>query len=188
MFLTPPDPRYAESFQRYVDDYRRAGEASRVSKYAAGERDFPAYVESLHLAARGIDLPADRVPYHTFWLIDAGEIVGIIRVRPRLTPEVEKNDGHIGYDVAPSCRRKGYGTTLLQMVLIEARRLGLGRVIVTCATSNVPSRRVIEKCGGRLLGETIDDDDGHLLYRYELATPELIPSLDSVPERSTFSA
>ena len=47
MFLTPPDPKYAESFRRYVADYRRAGEASRVSKYAAGEGDFAAYVESL---------------------------------------------------------------------------------------------------------------------------------------------
>jgi predicted acetyltransferase len=185
MFLTPPELRYAESFRRYVDDYRRSGETSRVSKYAAGERDFSAYVESLHLAARGINLPEDKVPYHTFWLIDAGEIVGIIRVRPRLTPKAEKNDGHIGYDVAPSHRRKGYGTALLRLVLIEARRLGLDRVIVTCATSNVPSRRVIEKSDGRLLGETIDDDDGQVLYRYELLTPGLLQSPDLIPEKST---
>jgi predicted acetyltransferase len=60
------------------------------------------------------------------------------------------------------------------MVLVEAGRLGLGRVIVTCATANVASRRVIEKCGGRLLGETIDDDDGHRIYRYELVTTGLV--------------
>jgi predicted acetyltransferase len=172
MFLTPPDLKYAEPFRRYVDDFRQAGEASRVSKYAAGASNFITYVESLHRAARGIDLPEHHVPYHTFWLIDDGEIVGIVRVRPRLTPSGEKNDGHIGYDVAPSCRRKGYGTALLRMVLIEARRLGLGRVIVTCATSNIASRGVIEKCGGRWLGEVIDEDDGHALHRFELNTPD----------------
>jgi predicted acetyltransferase len=172
MFLTPPDAKYAKSFRRYVDDYRWAGDAERVSKYAAGASGFPAYLESLRLATRGIDLPEDRVPYHTFWLIDGGEIVGISRLRPQLTPKAEKNDGHIGYDVAPSYRRKGYGTALLRMVLVEARRLGLGRVIVTCAVSNIPSQGVIEKCGGRLLGEAIDDDDGHAIRRYELATLE----------------
>jgi predicted acetyltransferase len=172
MELIPPDPGFAESFKRYVGDYRRAGETGRVSKYAAGESDFPAYVESLRLATRGINLPADRVAYHTFWLVDAGEIVAIVRIRPRLTPKTEKNDGHIGYDVAPSRRGQGYGTVLLRMALVEAGRLGLTRVIVTCAATNIASRRVIEKCGGRMLGEVIDDDDGVFLSRFELNVPE----------------
>jgi len=182
IFLTPPDPKYAESFRRYVADYRREGDAGRVAKYAAGETDFPSYVESLHRAARGIDLPADRLPYHTYWLIDGGEIVGICRLRPRLTPQAEKDDGHIGYDVPLFHRRKGYATALLRLVLAEARRLGLDRVVVTCATSNVASQRVIAKCGGRLLGETTDDDDGHAIYRFELITPDPFPAAE--PETS----
>jgi predicted acetyltransferase len=171
MRLTPLDPSFAESFRRYVDDFRRAGEASRVAKYAAGAEDFPAYLRFLRLAAAGVDLPEDTVPYHTYWVIDVGQIVGTVRIRPRLTPKAERNDGHIGYDVAPSCRRKGYGTALLRLALAESRRLGLpDRVIVTCAADNTPSRRVIEKCGGRLLCEATDEDDGHALLRYELIT------------------
>jgi predicted acetyltransferase len=176
MHLTPPDLSYAEPFRRYVEDCRRAGDTRRVSKYAAGTEDFPAYVESLRLAARGIDLPEDKVPYHTFWLIEAGEIAGIVRVRPQLTPKAERNDGHIGYDVAPSRRGKGYGTELLRLSLVEARKLGLSRVLITCATSNTGSRRVIEKCGGRLLGEVMDEDDDQPIYRFELLTPELSTS------------
>jgi predicted acetyltransferase len=170
MQLIPPDLSYAESFKRYVEDYRRFGDPARIAKYAPGAENFPAYIDSLHLAAQGINLPEDRVPYHTFWLIDGGEIVGIVRIRPQLTPKAEKNDGHIGYDVCPSHRRKGYGSVLLRLALMEAQRLGLSRVIVTCAKSNVLSQRVIERCGGRFLNETIDDDDGHELLRYELAT------------------
>lgn len=170
MRLTSPDLSYAESFRRYVEDCRRAGDAGRVSKYEAGVSDFAAYVESLHLAARGINLPDDKVPYHTFWLIDGCEIVGIVRVRPSLTPKAERINGHIGYDVAPSHRGKGYGTTLLRLALVEARGLGLSRVIVTCAVSNAPSRRVIERCGGRLLGEVINDEDGQVLHRFEVST------------------
>jgi predicted acetyltransferase len=171
MLLTPPDLCYAESFQRYVADHRHAGDGKRVAKYAAGEGDFPAYVESLRLASCGEGLSEGRAPYFTFWLLDGGEIVGIVRVRPRLTPIAEMNDGHIGYDVAPSRRNKGYGTELLRLALLEAGRLGLSRVIVTCATTNNASRRVIEKCGGQFLGEVTDEDDGHNVYRYAFTTP-----------------
>ena len=117
MRLIPPDLLYAETFKRYVDDYRLAGDTERVSKYEAGATDFPAYVESLRLAARGINLPVDKVPYHTFWLVDSDKIVGIVRVRPRPTSKVELYDGHIGYDVAPSHRGKGYGTLILRLAL-----------------------------------------------------------------------
>ncbi len=175
MFLATPDPAYAAAFGRLVADYRRAGEPTRVAKYAAGAGDFPAYVESLRLAERGINLPEDKVSYHTYWLVDGGEIVGVVRVRPRLTPRAEKNDGHIGYDVPPSHRNKGYGSALLRLALVEARRLGLARVIVTCAADNVASRRVIERCCGRLLGEVTDDDSGERINRYELSTPEPEP-------------
>jgi predicted acetyltransferase len=168
--LITPDLSLSQAFQRYVDDYRRDGDAARVAKYEPGTRDFPAYVESLRQARSGIGLPEDRVPFHTYWLVDGGEILGIVRIRPRLTPKVERNDGHIGYDVAPAHRRKGYGTQLLRMALTEARKLGLERVIVTCAVTNIGSRAVIEKCGGRVLGEVFDEDEERLVRRYELTT------------------
>lgn len=172
MLLTPPDVGYAESFRRYVAELRQAGDANRVAKYAAGEGDFPAYVESLRRAACGEGLSEGKVPYFTFWLVDGGEIVGIVRVRPHLTPPAEKNDGHIGYDVAPSRRNRGYGTELLRLALPEAGRLGLSRAVVTCATTNTASRRVIEKCGGRFLEEVTDEEEGHNVYRYEFALSE----------------
>jgi predicted acetyltransferase len=172
MLLTPPDAGYAESFRRYVAELRQAGDANRVAKYAAGEGDFSAYVETLRLASRGIGLPEGRLPYFTFWLVDGGEIVGMTRVRPHLTPKAEQTDGHIGYDVAPSRRKKGYGTAMLRLALREAGRLGLSRVIVTCATTNVGSQRVIQKCGGVFLGEVADEEDGHNVYRYEFTVPD----------------
>jgi predicted acetyltransferase len=172
VLLTAPDLCFEDAFRRYVDDYRRAGDATRLAKYAAGASDYPAYIESLRLATTGKGLAEGHVAYSTFWLVDDGDIVGIVRVRPQLTPKVEKNDGHIGYDVAPSKRNRGYGTALLRLALEEAKRLGLNRLIVTCETTNGASRRVIEKCGGRLLGEVFDEDDNRNVYRFEVAVSE----------------
>ena len=52
--------------------------------------------------------------------------------------------------MVPGKRRRGYATVALRLMLGVAREVGLGRVMVTCAESNVASRRVIEGNGGVL--------------------------------------
>jgi predicted acetyltransferase len=168
MFLTSPDLRYEKAFLRLVEDYRLVGEQDGLSRYTPGKIDFFSYVGFLQSAAHGIGLPEGQVPYFTFWLVEGEEIVGITRIRLRLTAESEKNDGHIGYDIPPAQRRKGYGTALLRMSLIQARELGLQRVVLTCLSTNNASKRIIEKCGGRLLGLVNDDETGLPLCRYEV--------------------
>jgi predicted acetyltransferase len=61
--------------------------------------------------------------------------------------------GHIGYDVRPSARRRGYATAMLRDALIVARRLGIESALVTCSVDNVGSRTVIERNGGVLEDE-----------------------------------
>nr|WP_228395104.1 GNAT family N-acetyltransferase [Modestobacter roseus] len=56
----------------------------------------------------------------------------------------------MGYGIRPSARRRGLVTWALGEVLPVARRMGLDRVLVTCADDNVASARVIERAGGVL--------------------------------------
>ena len=70
----------------------------------------------------------------------------------------------VGYSVRPSERRKGYATCMLRMVLQEARRIGLPRVLITCDEDNLPSRRTIERNGGKF--ERMTQDGGAALRRY----------------------
>ena len=53
--------------------------------------------------------------------------------------------GHIGYVIRPSERRKGYGTLILGLALVQAHACGLDRVRFTCNTENIASARIIEK-------------------------------------------
>lgn len=75
-------------------------------------------------------------------------ILGMIHIRHRLNPFLEKYGGHIGYCVRPSERRNGYGTDMLKQTLRECRKLGLEMVLVTCLHRNEGSRRVIMNNGG----------------------------------------
>jgi predicted acetyltransferase len=92
-------------------------------------------------------------------------VLGTARLRHRLNESLRNAGGHIGYDIRPSERRKGYGNAILAMVLPRARELGLRRVLLTCAADNVASARIIERNGG-VLESRGRLPDGRELLRY----------------------
>ncbi|MFC4652205.1 GNAT family N-acetyltransferase [Lactococcus nasutitermitis] len=100
-----------------------------------------------------------------FSFLENGEIAGSIDCRW----EIEKGDllmtgGHIGYMVAPDCRRQGVASALLDFALGKYLETGIFRVMISALETNGASRAVIEKFGGVL--ENIVDEDGENLCRY----------------------
>lgn len=95
-----------------------------------------------------------KVPSTTFWLYADGVPVGFGSVRHFLTDALRKAGGHIGYGIAPAFRGKGYGNEILRLLLIEARKRGIGRALVTIHKDNLASRAVALKNGGVIEEET----------------------------------
>lgn len=76
-------------------------------------------------------------------------MVGIIDLRHNLNnPVLSLWGGHIGYSVRPSERRKGYAKEMLGLMLEEARKRGLEKVMISCSTENEASERTILANGG----------------------------------------
>jgi len=87
----------------------------------------------------------------TFWLLnETGQVVGTSNIRHRLNDKLLQSGGHIGYGIRPSYRRKGYATAILALSLLEAKKLGIKRALVTCDKGNIGSEKVIRKNGGVL--------------------------------------
>ena len=172
--ISPPDTALREAFLRMLDDYD-ARDPENGEFYAPARVDFDAYVRALRDEERGIGLPEGYVPCSHRWLTDEGrEIVGVARVRHNIDPPfLAEEAGHIGYDVPPSRRGRGYGVASLRAALAEARRVGLTRVLLCCDADNPASWHTIEACGGVLEREFHSQFFERLVRRYWI---EVIPA------------
>ncbi len=152
--MTDPDIRLVRPSEEHegsgldmANDYRSEGlERRRVPR---ADESFPHFLARLAANEAGLELADGDVPDSVFWLLVSGRCVGTVSVRHQLTPELLQDGGNIGYDIRQSERRRGYGTIILSLALAEARKLGLGEVLVTCDETNIASRRIIERNGGR---------------------------------------
>ena len=74
--------------------------------------------------------------------------VGTASVRHHLTDALLQVGGHCGYSIRPKERGKGYGSVLLGLLLEEARKLNMNRLLLTIQNQNIASTKVALKNGG----------------------------------------
>lgn len=113
-------------------------------------------------------MPADgKVPDSVFFLLDEdrNRLLGAVNIRHYLNETLLKGGGHIGDGIRPSERRKGYATEMIRLALIECRKLGIDRVLMTCEKNNIGSAKSILKNGGVLENEFVNSE-GCVEQRY----------------------
>jgi predicted acetyltransferase len=159
--LVAPDVRLHASFLAAMAEFAAEGRGSAdddsmvgrdIRAYGAQWADgsaFAAYVADLGAAVEE-DAPRAQgfVPCTNLWWAEGDTYIGRIAVRHRLNDFLLQYGGHIGYDVRASARCRGHATAMLRATLPAAAALGIARALITCDTTNVASRKVIEACGG----------------------------------------
>ena len=146
-----PSVEYKDAFLAILDDFE-TNDAQNAAFYAPSRKNFEMYVQSLLDEEAGLNLRENYFPCSHRWLISPShQIVGVTRIRHRIdTPFLTENGGHIGYDIAPSRRRNGFGHFALVVAVREAKKLSLARVLLYAAEENLASRAIIERAGGVL--------------------------------------
>lgn len=164
LFLVKPNKKYQKTFETYALAYRTINDEHYFNKYKKVLENFQDYLDELNNFKSGINLPEGEVITSTFWLIDKKDVVGVVRIRHQ---EVD-TAGHIGYDISPCYRKKGFGSHILKLALVEAEKIGIKQAILTCNIDNMYSRKIIEKNNGKLLGTIFDDEENEYLYKYSI--------------------
>jgi predicted acetyltransferase len=111
------------------------------------------------------------VPQWTYVLVEnPTTVVGEIRYRPSTAPPFRPGHDHIGYNMRPSYRRRGYASMMLGQVLDRARAEGIPGVALIVEGHNPGSVRTIAKHGGTL-AEQYTNEHGTLVSIHWIALP-----------------
>lgn len=161
-----PTEEYKTEYLDMMKDWEATGEDLVPFPLDYDYSDFPAFVEKCN--SFKITQDPGFVHHSTFWLMDQGKLVGVSNIRHYLTNKLLKEGGHIGFGVRPSYRKMGYATKILELSLIEAKKLGIDKALVSCAKDNIGSSKTIIKNGGVLWKEHFYNDRDTLLYWIEI--------------------
>ena len=135
-------------------------------------RDFDYYLEHLEIKQE----ENGRVPDSTYFCLDLDRniFVGAVNIRHYLNESLLFTGGHIGDGIRPSERRKGYATAMIHLALEKCRELGIRRILMTCDKDNIGSAKSIQKNGGVLENEVLNEE-GVLEQRYWIDLDEIPP-------------
>ena len=166
--LARPHQRYKASYIAAVHEYIRDGHTLSWHPQILSQR----FDEFLRVLADAEATPlAGMVPATQLWLVSAeGRYLGDVDIRHHLNDSLRRFGGHIGYQIRPSERRKGYGSLICRLAIAWARQLDIGDLLLTCDDDNIGSAKVIEANGGHLL-DKIDNGRGVLTRRYWIYAP-----------------
>ena len=133
--------------------------------------DYREWVQQRENSHSEISFPDGFVPASTYFAVRESDdrIVGMIDLRHYLNDFLKKSwNGHIGYSVRPTERRKGYATEMLKLALKEYEKKGTDYIIVGCDENNIGSKKTILKCGGKLVDKSIQNGKMHLGFEIKL--------------------
>lgn len=160
--VVQPDIQYQNSYLEAVEEFMAEGVRPEW-KLEIMREHFAEFVQTLRdKATRPL---AGLVPETVLWSVLNDTFIGRVSIRHWLQGNLINFGGHIGYEIRPSARRKGYGTQQLALALPVVAALGISRVLITCDDDNIGSIRIIEANGG-VLDNKVDNGRHALTRRY----------------------
>lgn len=164
---------YINEFVLYNSDINGM---SSLPKILEGYTFNQALEECLNMQNESYAKKLKRCQSKTFLFIRENDhkIIGTINIRWNLPDNRKQFGGNIGYGIRPTERNKGYNKLNLYLGLIEAKKIGLDKVMISCEESNKASFKTIESLGGVLEKIQIDTFDGILTRVYWLNVDKTI--------------
>ena len=151
--LLHPNPKYIRSvFKAHHEQYQHGEITKEIWDETKSEiKDPVSFVKTIRNKSKDKGLAPGQLPFTRYWLIDGDEYIGTLRLSKNISQEMKYNEGNMGYQIRPSKRKKGYGSEVLRLGLLKAKKIGLKQVYLNCSVDNTASQKIIKKNRGRLI-------------------------------------
>lgn len=157
--LVTPSKEFKKSYFSALDEFDLE---AKTKFYEDRKKSFDKYLDEI---ANGF---ATGMPRSEFWLVDDTVFIGMIQIRHEPPASIPENFSHIYYEIRPSARGKGYGKKILELGLVEAKKLGIKEAILNCNDTNLASKAVIEANHGIFWKSIPFGEKQKLFYRIPL--------------------
>jgi len=162
--LVLPDIKYKKSFLKFAKISISLCE--KIPWFVkCGLYDFEGVIKILNDNSKNINVKKFDVPSSTYFCTLGKKIVGTINIKHQLSDKII-NYGGIGYYVAKRYRKKGVATKMLNLGLIEAKKLNLKILLICCDKNNIASKKIILKNNFKFEDEIYDESKNLTIERY----------------------
>ena len=131
--------------------------------YGLDKEKFKEYIKK-EIDRKNNEITTEDTPTITYIMYVENNPVGYICVRTKIDNNWMKWSGNIYYQIRSSERNKGYGTSMLKLVLKECKKLGFKEVFINSSAGNIASEKVIINNNG----EFIKEDNGSKYFKITL--------------------
>jgi predicted acetyltransferase len=161
-YLENPSLKHKERYLEYIKEWKD----TKIVPYSSrlNGSTYEEWLLEKQLQESEATVSKEHVPASTFLFMDDEVIVGCVNIRHKLNQKLLETGGHIGYGIKPSKRNMGFAAIMLKLALIESKKMGIKRVLITCDDDNLASKSTIESCGGIYENKFFDND--HYVLRY----------------------
>lgn len=138
-----------EQIKAFKDEMLNANSSMDGTGGLQGMDDINKWYQKILCYSNANMCPKDKSPSTQYLILDNEKLVGMLDIRHNLNhPVLKLFGGHIGYCVRPSERRKGYAKEGLRLAIVEASKLKIEKVMISCLVDNIASRKTILANGG----------------------------------------
>lgn len=163
-----------EEWLAYVKEMREENKTATPGGFKE-DTIYEEWLQKIKNERENKNLEKGRVPSSFYFLMKENRILGSISIRHSIDSDMlSRFSGHIGYNVRPNERRKGYATQMLFLALEKCRELGLDKVMVTCKKGNIASAKTIENNFGVLTEEIYVPEEDDIFKKYWINVEETL--------------
>lgn len=169
------DEQLIEEFVQEHNDYNEellAGDCSLIlgKGYLDYDNFYDWYKEEEKLNEEK-DLKKGQVGCTTYLILskETDSLIALLDIRHSLNFEHGYIYGHIGIDIRPKERNKGYYKEILKIALEIIKEFKIEKVIISCEYTNIPSKKGIEHIFGKNYQSIPIDGTYYLVYQKDIS-------------------